>query len=358
MIFDNNLIKGLIQFLKNSEQSGYAIFVITIACLLTYTIFRVKYAVNSAQKTKKNLITNAVVNATYLPIIILIWINVIVDKNGFLLSYFDTATANVMMNIKSISFVWIFWLTFSRLLKKLTDLATKGIILERVNDKTFIKLIRLVLITIAYIIMVSLLLRTFGIQISSILTMLGGTTAIVAFASQEILKNALSGILIMSDGTYKVGDFIQSLDKKIDGQILKIGIRTTKILMADKQIVSVPNQTFNTMSIINLSNNTQTLVCYDLNVPNKVNDLTTIIDQITTNVKTIRYVITNSVSVVCNNTITNLEVPNQTFFVVTIKAFVNTVNVAIIKDIKQKIILTSFEILEKAQKAQEKETKM
>ena len=61
----------------------------------------------------------------------------------------------------------------------------------------------------------------------------------VGFASQDILKNIFGGIVILLDQPFKVGDKIQI--GNYYGEVLGIGLRSTRIVTDDDSLVSIPN---------------------------------------------------------------------------------------------------------------------
>ena len=71
----------------------------------------------------------------------------------------------------------------------------------------------------------------------------------VGFASQDLLKNIFGGLVIMFDRPFQVGDKIET--GKYYGEVLEIGLRTTRIVTPDDSIVSVPNGEMMNQSISN-----------------------------------------------------------------------------------------------------------
>jgi small-conductance mechanosensitive channel len=61
----------------------------------------------------------------------------------------------------------------------------------------------------------------------------------VGLASQDILKNIFGGIIILFDRPFQVGDKIE-LDKYY-GEVVKIGLRSTRIVTQDDSTVTIPN---------------------------------------------------------------------------------------------------------------------
>jgi MscS family membrane protein len=72
----------------------------------------------------------------------------------------------------------------------------------------------------------------------------------IGFAAKDTLANLFSGIFIIVDAPYKVGDFIV-LEGDLRGQVTKIGARSTRVLTMDDVEITVPNSTIGSSKIIN-----------------------------------------------------------------------------------------------------------
>jgi MscS family membrane protein len=84
------------------------------------------------------------------------------------------------------------------------------------------------------------ILSIWGIEIGPFLAGLGIGGIAIAFAMQESLSNIFGGISLILDKTLKVGDLIY-LDSEARGEILEIGLRSTKIKTFDNEVMIVPN---------------------------------------------------------------------------------------------------------------------
>ncbi len=62
----------------------------------------------------------------------------------------------------------------------------------------------------------------------------------IGFAAKDTLANIFSGIFILADAPYKVGDFIV-LDSGERGRVTAIGLRSTRILTRDDIEIVIPN---------------------------------------------------------------------------------------------------------------------
>ena len=94
--------------------------------------------------------------------------------------------------------------------------------------------ISLVPLTILYI------LSYWGIQVGPLLAGLGIAGLAVALALQPILSNIFSGASIILDHSVSVGDLV-NLTPGIKGKIQKIGLRSTRIVTLDNELIIVPN---------------------------------------------------------------------------------------------------------------------
>jgi small-conductance mechanosensitive channel len=64
----------------------------------------------------------------------------------------------------------------------------------------------------------------------------------VGFASQDLLKNVFGGLVVMFDRPFQIGDKIEA--GKYYGEVIEIGIRSTKVVTPDDSVVTIPNSEF------------------------------------------------------------------------------------------------------------------
>jgi MscS family membrane protein len=72
----------------------------------------------------------------------------------------------------------------------------------------------------------------------------------VGFAAKDTLANFFAGIFIIADAPYKVGDWIV-LDGDLRGRVIKIGVRSTRLLTSDDIEITVPNSVIGGSKIVN-----------------------------------------------------------------------------------------------------------
>jgi small-conductance mechanosensitive channel len=74
----------------------------------------------------------------------------------------------------------------------------------------------------------------------------------IGFAAKDTLANLFSGIFILAEAPYKIGDFVV-LDSGERGEVTHIGIRSTRLLTRDDVEITVPNSVMGNTTIINES---------------------------------------------------------------------------------------------------------
>ena len=76
-------------------------------------------------------------------------------------------------------------------------------------------------------------------RIEAVLALTASVGVAVGFASQDILKNIFGGVVILLDSPFKVGDKIEIGSHY--GEVVEIGLRSTRIVTPDDSLVSIPN---------------------------------------------------------------------------------------------------------------------
>lgn len=111
------------------------------------------------------------------------------------------------------------------------------------------KICRLLLAIIMVIVGFDLL----GLDPSGLIALGGVSGAALAFASRDLVANLFGGIMLYMDKPFKVGDWVRSPDREIEGTVEYIGWRITKIRTFDKRPIYVPNSIFNNITVQNPS---------------------------------------------------------------------------------------------------------
>lgn len=105
----------------------------------------------------------------------------------------------------------------------------KNINVKNLNSRqeTYFKLINNVFRYVFFIVLILFILQINGVNVSSLITGVGIVSAILGLALQDLLKDIIMGINILSENFFMVGDIVKYED--IEGKVLSIGLRNTKI---------------------------------------------------------------------------------------------------------------------------------
>lgn len=117
---------------------------------------------------------------------------------------------------------------------------------RRITVKRLIPIIRIAGWTfVTYII----LMGVFQPPVETVFAFFASIGVAIGFASQDLLKNIFGGLVILFDRPFHVGDKIEV--GKYYGEVLEIGLRSTRIVTADDSVVAVPNGEMMNQSISN-----------------------------------------------------------------------------------------------------------
>jgi small-conductance mechanosensitive channel len=98
-----------------------------------------------------------------------------------------------------------------------------------------------------------MLLSHFDVDVSALVTTLGIGTLAIALAAQNTLADTINGFAIIGDRPFSVGDRIEILELDTWGDVIDIGLRSTRIRTRDNRMVVVPNSVIGKSLVVNHS---------------------------------------------------------------------------------------------------------
>lgn len=96
------------------------------------------------------------------------------------------------------------------------------------------------------------ILVAWDINVTGLVASAGIVGLALSFAAQDTLSHLFSGVAILADRPYRIGDFIV-LDTGERGQVTSIGLRSTRLMTRDDVEVSIPNGVMGSAKIVNES---------------------------------------------------------------------------------------------------------
>ena len=167
----------------------------------------------------------------------------------FVATSYLTVESNIIDTLnRSLITILIFW-SFHQVIGPLS-VVIKSIemLLSRDLVNWIINAIKVLIIILG----LAAVLDLWGIKIGPVVAGLGLFGVAVALGAQDLFKNLISGILVLVERRFQVGDWIY-VEGIIEGIVENIGFRSTVIRRFDKSLATIPNFQFAEKAVINNS---------------------------------------------------------------------------------------------------------
>ncbi|MCH9757271.1 MAG: mechanosensitive ion channel family protein [Gammaproteobacteria bacterium] len=270
----------------------HVIVVLFCTLVVHFTSSRLTRKLATQAEKKRVLYAEAFLRAIHKPLVLVIWL--IGLSIASMLSFpkqHDLWLFAYLIPIKKAGIIFaLTWaaVRFIRKVEKLTiQNASKRGKRGKEVDETMVHAFAL-LLTIAIIVIGGMsMMQIFGLPLSGLLAFGGIGGAGIAFASKDLLANFFGGLVVYMDKPFKVGHFIRSPDKNIEGTVEHIGWRVTRIRTFDKRALYVPNSFFLNISVENgsrmLNRRIKTMVGVRYEDASKINAITKDVNDMLTN---------------------------------------------------------------------------
>ncbi|MGL4393692.1 MAG: mechanosensitive ion channel family protein [Brevinema sp.] len=253
MASSNNQIFRVIYHIIHDNP--YAIFLFIVFSVLLFTILLRSFVYLFTAKSKKRYIMKKIWRMFMSPLSL--WIGLIV---GMILGLDAFALPKIIKYGFQTSLLSILlWIIFTRA-QRLFDLYIRGILIYRVyenklrffRNKNVLTVLHRTVGVVWFLTFITVLLGLWGVQLGPILAGLGIAGIVVGLALQDTLSHIVGGVSLMLDDTYSEGDYVK-LENAVEGIIVQIGYRSTKLKTFDEEIINIPNGVLSRMTITNLS---------------------------------------------------------------------------------------------------------
>jgi len=201
-----------------------------------------KYVSKTTNKFDNSLVFSMEGPAKFFPIVL-----------GFFVStsYLSGEHSSIELINRSLITILIFW-TFHQIIGPFSVvIKSVGGLLSRDLINWIIKAIKVLILILG----AAAVLELWGIKIGPIIAGLGLFGVAVALGAQDLFKNLISGILVLVERRFQVGDWI-FVEGVIEGTVESIGFRSTVVRRFDKSLATIPNFQFAENAVINNSQTT------------------------------------------------------------------------------------------------------
>ncbi|MHA1540722.1 MAG: mechanosensitive ion channel family protein [Alphaproteobacteria bacterium] len=226
-------------------------FFLVIRSLLTQIILKnIEWFILRKGKIKKQILIELEQPIRFIPVILGIYVALEYALPDLELRY----KVPLFTSLGSIAFFWIIY----NLIHPMAYFFNK---VARLNVAILDWVVRLLKIILALVGFASVL-EMWGVQIAPIIAGLGLFGMAIALGAKDLFKNILSGLAIVSEKRFKVGDIIHL--ENIDGIVENIGFRSTLIRRFDKSPVYVPNTDLADSAVVNFSDRDNRLISWKI----------------------------------------------------------------------------------------------
>ncbi len=247
----------LMQYFKASSDMRVwlvQVFVVVFATVsVNYMLMRLLDGVKRVVQKTASLWDDALINAARLPIRLFAWVWGLSVAAHILHGVSEFSVFEYTPQVRQVAIIFILALLLVRLVRNAESVwmnPERGpSSMDPTTAKAIGKLLRLsVIITAVLVVM-----QTMGYSVSGVLAFGGIGGIAVGFAAKDLLANFFGGMMIYLDRPFKVGDWVRSPDRQIEGTVEDIGWRLTRIRTFDKRPLYIPNATFASIAVENPS---------------------------------------------------------------------------------------------------------
>ena len=123
--------------------------------------------------------------------------------------------------------------------------------IKKGSDPTSARIISRIFKITLLVIMIFLFGEHFGMSLSGLMTFGGLGGIAIGMASKDVMSNLFSGVMLYFDRPFNIGDCVRSPYRNIEGTVVEIGWRITKIMTFDHRPLYIPNSVFSSISVEN-----------------------------------------------------------------------------------------------------------
>ena len=226
-----------------------------VFCTVTvnFILMRVIDVIDHFSRKTQNLWDDALLEAARIPVRLMVWVAGLSVAAEMLQAVSESEIFEYVGEARHIAFIAIIAYFLPRLVTNIENNLVDARRMRKPMDKTTASAIGKLLRISVIITSLLIILQSLGYSISGVLAFGGVGGVAVAFAAKDLLANFFGGMMVYLDKPFRVGDWIRSPDRAIEGTVEHIGWRLTRIRTFDQRPLYVPNSLFTTVVLENPS---------------------------------------------------------------------------------------------------------
>lgn len=197
-----------------------------------------------------------------------------------------SAALDFLLRLGQIALVALVYFAFAYLVIR--------VVIKRVKDSPILtrygkdgSMIAFRLISVfVYLIAIVGVLSYAGVNTNGILTLASAFTVAIGLALQDVMRNLISGVFMLAEKPFSVGDRVMVRDRT--GTVQGIDIRTTMLRTDDGALLLVPNSLMFTEILQNSSRYNMRVIRYKITTPLPPERLMEILEGIAENLQSVR----------------------------------------------------------------------
>lgn len=253
-MFDGNLLNDVIIYFKNLAENplmNRLYIVLLYAVIAKVADIFVDRLLKKLTRRTKMTADDKIIGFLHLPIcysILLFGILHAIYIPPSLAAPFDT----ILVNLTKTLILLLWWSVIIREVNQMNETNMAGFLEKRHIDKDLFMLVKNISRVLIIFAGLSWILIIWNVDLTPLFASAGIAGIAIALAAKDTMANFFGGISLFADRAYKVGDYI-ILDRGERGEVVDMGIRSTKIKTRDDVMISIPNSILANSMIINES---------------------------------------------------------------------------------------------------------
>lgn len=235
---------------------GWSFLIILTALLVGRRIIRLimqrvlGWVIRQTQTTLDDALLRALTSPLYLFVIVLAF-----DFGLNRLSFLPLTRAPAVGNLFYGLYAMVIFVAISRVVSELMQWygATVAPRTDTQLDEQMVPFFRRMALILLTLVFGIILLDHYQVDVSGLVTTLGVGSLAVALAAKETLSDTLAGFVIMVDRPFRIGDRIEIQDLDTWGDVVDVGLRSSRIRTRDNRMVIIPNSIIGKSLIVNHS---------------------------------------------------------------------------------------------------------